>query len=188
MLLSFAQFEREVTAERVRDKIGASKRKGLWMGGVVPLGYDVIDRKLIINEAEAETVRTLFRLYLKHPNVRLVKQDADRLGLTTKSRKPSNNRRPGGKPFTRGHIYKLLANPVYVGEIVHKGARHAGEHDAIIDRETWDAVQEQLKRNAIDRRRGSNVKTPSLLAGLLFDEDGDRLRPSHANNHGRRYR
>ena len=136
MLLSFAQFEREVTGERIRDKIAASKRKGMWMGGVVPLGYDAIDRKLIINEAEAETVRTLFRLYLRHGNVRLVKQDADRLGLTTKSRKPSNNRRPGGEPFTRGHIYKLLAYPVYVGEIVHKGVRHAGEHEAIIDRET----------------------------------------------------
>ncbi len=112
MLLSFAQFEREVTGERIRDKIAASKRKGMWMGGVVPLGYDVIDRKLIINEAEAETVRTLFRLYLNHANVRLVKQDADQLGLTTKSRKPAKGRRQGGKPFTRGHIYKLLANSV----------------------------------------------------------------------------
>ncbi len=188
MLLSFAQFEREVTGERIRDKIAASKRKGMWMGGVVPLGYDVIDRKLIINETEAGTVRTLFRLYLKHANVRLVKQDTDRLGLTTKSRKPANGRRPGGEPFTRGHIYKLLSNPIYVGEIVHKGARHAGEHVGIIDRKTWDAVQEQLRHNAVVRHRGTNAKAPSLLAGLLFDEGGNRMVPSHASKAGRRYR
>jgi hypothetical protein len=154
----------------------------------VPLGYDAIDRKLIINEAEAETVRTLFRLYLRHGNVRLVKQDADRLGLTTKSRKPANGRRSGGEPFTRGHIYKLLANPVYVGEIVHKGVRHAGEHEAIIDRETWDSVQGQLRHNAVVRHRGTNSKAPSLLAGFLFDEDGNRMAPSHASKVGRRYR
>ncbi len=160
----------------------------MWMGGVVPLGYDAIDRKLVINKAEAETVRMLFRLYLSHANVRLVKQEVDRLGLTTKSRNPANGRRPGGEPFTRGHIYKLLANPVYAGEIVHKGARHAGEHDAIIDRKTWDAVQEQLRRNAVARHRDTNIKAPSLLAGLLFDEDGDRMAPSHASKAGRRYR
>ncbi len=104
MLLSFAQFEREVTGERIRDKIAASKRKGMWMGSVVPLGYDVIDRKLIINETEAETVRTLFRLYQQHANVRLVKEEADRRGLRTKLRRPNNGVRRGGEPFTRGHI------------------------------------------------------------------------------------
>ncbi len=188
MLLSFAQFEREVTGERIRDKIAASKRKGMWMGGVVPLGYDVIDRKLVINEAEAETVRLLFRLYLNHANVRLVKEEADRRGLRTKLRKPDNGRRQGGEPFTRGHIYKLLANPVYVGEIVHKGERHAGEHEAIIDRETWDGVQQQLRRNTVVRHRGTNLKAPSLLAGILFDEEGNRMVPSHASKAGRRYR
>jgi DNA invertase Pin-like site-specific DNA recombinase len=188
MLLSFAQFEREVTGERIRDKIAASKRKGMWMGGVVPLGYDVIDRRLIINEAEAKTVRTLFRLYLQHAKVRLVKEEADKMDLRTKSRKPNNGRRRGGEPFTPGHIYKLLSNPIYVGEIVHKGVRHSGEHDGIIDRETWNAVQEQLGRNAVVRRRASNVKAPSLLAGLLFDEDGNRMAPSHASKTGRRYR
>jgi DNA invertase Pin-like site-specific DNA recombinase len=126
MLLSFAQFEREVTGERIRDKIGASKRKGMWMGGVVPLGFDAVERKLVINKAEAETVRTLFRLYLKLGNVRRVQREADRLGLRTKARKPNNGRRPGGAPFTRGHIYKLLANPIYVGDIVHKGERFGG--------------------------------------------------------------
>ncbi|GBF25454.1 DNA-invertase hin [bacterium MnTg02] len=187
MLLSFAQFEREVTGERIRDKIAASKRKGMWMGGVVPLGYDVIDRKLIINETEAETVRMLFRLYLQHANVRLVKEEADRRGLRTKLRKSNSGRRKGGEPFTRGHIYKLLANPIYVGEIGHKGERHAGEHEAIITK-TWDAVQEQLGRNAVVRHRNSNAKSPSLLAGILFDEDGNRMAPSHASKAGRRYR
>jgi len=188
MLLSFAQFEREVTGERIRDKIAASKRKGMWMGGVVPLGYDVIDRKLIINATEAETVRTLFRLYLQHANVRLVKEEVDRRGLRMKLRRPKGGSWKGGEPFTRGHIYKLLANPIYVGEIVHKGERHAGAHEAIIDRKTWDAVQEQLGRNAVVRHRNSNAKAPSLLAGIITDEDGNRMAPSHASKAGRRYR
>ena len=188
MLLSFAQFEREVTGERIRDKIAASKRKGMWMGGVVPLGYDVIDRKLVINEAEAETVRTLFRLYQQHASVRAVKEEADCRGLRAKLRRPNNGRRHGGAPFTRGHIYKLLSNPIYVGEIVHKGERNAGQHEAIIDRETWDAVHEQLVRNAVVRQRHSNAKAPSLLAGLIFDQAGDRMVPSHASKAGRRYR
>ncbi|MBE9554681.1 MAG: recombinase family protein [Proteobacteria bacterium] len=188
MLLSFAQFEREVTGERIRDKIAASKKKGMWMGGVVPLGFTAVDRKLVIEEAEAETVRTLFRLYLQHANVWRVKEEADHLGLRTKARKPNNGGRNGGESFTRGHLYKLLSNPIYIGEIVHKGERHAGEHDAIIDRETWDAVQEQLKCNAVVRHRRSNAKAPSLLAGLLLDENGQRLVPSHASKAGRRYR
>ena len=102
--------------------------------------YSAIDRKLVIEEAEAETVRTLYRLYLQHANAGRVREEADRLGLRTKARKPNNGGRNGGEPFTRGHLYKLLSNPIYVGEVVHKGEHHAGEHDAIIDRETWDAV------------------------------------------------
>ncbi len=149
MLLSFAPFEREVTGERIRDKIAASKRKGMWMGGVVPLGYDVVDRKLVLNVAEAETVRTLFRLYLKHSNVRPVEQEADQPELRAKARKPNNGRRPGSVPFTRGHIYRLLSNAIYVGDIVHKGERFEGEHKAIIDHEVRDAVQEQLRSNAV---------------------------------------
>ncbi len=188
VLLSFAQFEREVTAERIRDKIAASKKKGMWMGGLSPLGYDSVERKLVINGAEAKTVRTLFGLYLKHASVKLVQQEADRQRLRTKVRKPNNGRRRGGESFTRGHLYKLLANPIYVGEIAHKGMRYAGEHQGIIDRETWDAVQEQLARNAVVRRCRSNAKAPSLLAGLLFDGDGIRMIPSHANKAGRRYR
>ena len=188
VLLSFAQFEREVTAERIRDKIAASKKKGMWMGGLTPLGYDAVDKKLVVNEVEAATVRRLFELYLKHANMTLVKQEADRLNLKTKTRTPNNGQRCDGGQFTRGHLYKLLANPIYVGEIAHKGMRYVGEHEAIIDRETWDAVQEQLARNATARRCRSNAKAPSLLAGLLFDGDGIRMVPSHANKAGRRYR
>jgi hypothetical protein len=123
MLLSFAQFEREVTGERIRDKIAASKRKGMWMGGVVPLGFDVEDKKLVVNPAEAEMVRTLFRHYLDLGNVGRVQQAAHRLDLRTKARRPNNGKRQGGEPFTRGHIYKLLSNPIYLGEVVHKGVR-----------------------------------------------------------------
>jgi DNA invertase Pin-like site-specific DNA recombinase len=188
VLLSFAQFEREVTAERIRDKIAASKKKGMWMGGVVPLGYDVEERKLVINPVEAVTVRKLFRLYLKHGNARLVKEKSDRLGLKTKSRKPNNGTRPGAASFTRGHIYQLLANSIYVGEISHKGERYPGEHAPIIDRKTWEAVQAQLEQNAARRRHPANAKDPSLLAGLLHDGEGRPMTPSHANKAGRRYR
>ena len=188
MLLSFAQFEREVTGERIRDKIAASKKKGLWMGGVVPLGYEVQDRKLVINAQEAKTVRTIFRLYLDQENVARVQREAQRLGLRTKARKPNNGKRPGGAPFTRGHIYKLLANPIYIGEIVHKGERYPGEHEAIIDRETWQAVQSQLERNAVDRHCSTNGRTRSLLTGLLVDAEGERLVPTYATKAGRRYR
>jgi site-specific DNA recombinase len=188
VLLSFAQFEREVTAERIRDKIAASKKKGMWMGGVVPLGYDVVDRKLVPNEPEAETVRTLFQLYLEHGNVRSVHQEADRLGLRTKARKPNNGQRCGGEPFTRGHIYKVLSNPIYIGQIAYKGQSYNGEHPAIVDRESWERVQEQLKRNAVNRHRATNTKTGSLLAGLLVDAEGRKLVPTYANKAGRRYR
>jgi DNA invertase Pin-like site-specific DNA recombinase len=188
VLLSFAQFEREVTGERIRDKIAASKKKGLWMGGVVPLGYDVQDRKLVVNPVEADTVRTLFNLYLEHANTRIVKHHADRLGLRTKRRTRRYGDRKGGEPFQRGHINKVLTNPVYVGEITHKGVRYAGEQKAIIERTTWEAVQAQLARNAVVRRHQGNAQCPSLLAGLLFDEQGDRLSPTHASKGGRRYR
>jgi site-specific DNA recombinase len=188
VLLSFAQFEREVTAERIRDKIAASKKKGMWMGGLVPHGYDVRDRKLVINAAEAEAVRILFRLYRELGTVRRLKEEADRLGLVTKQRLQSSGRVTGGGPFTRGHLYQLLSNPIYVGEIAHKGASYPGRHDAIIDRETFDAIQHQLTGNAASRHSATNAKEPSLLTGLACDETGDRLCPTHANKNGRRYR
>ena len=188
MLLSFAQFECEVTGERIRDKIAASKRKGKLMGGYVPLGYEARDRSLVIDEAEAETVRTVFRLYLEHGNVRRVKDEADRIRLTTKLRPSPDRTLRGGRPLSRGHIYKRLGNPLYVGRIAHKGAIHPGQHSPIIDAETWEAVQARLAGDAQDRRCGARAAKPSLLAGLLCDEAGRRFTPTHAVKNGRRYR
>ena len=191
VLLSFAQFEREVTAERIRDKIAASKKKGMWMGGVVPLGYDVVDRKLIVNPSEAETVRTLFRLYREVGTVKLLKEEADRIGLRTKARKPNNpsqSGRRGGDPFTMGHLYKLLANRLYLGEMTHKGASYPGEHDAIIGPDLWNAVQDQLSRNALKRSRTAKTNGSNLLTGLLYDEQGNRISPHYCVKQGRRYR
>ena len=188
MLLSFAQFEREVTGERIRDKIAASKEKGMWMGGFVPLGYEAKDRTLVINEVEAETVRSVFRLYLEHGSVRLVKVEADRLGLTTKLRQTEEVRMRGDRPLSRGYIYKLLGNPLYVGRIPHKGQTYEGQHAAIIDKETWEAAQAKLAGNTNERRSGKGTKEPSLLAGMLYDEHGNRFSPSHAVKKGMRYR
>jgi hypothetical protein len=188
VLLSFAQFEREVTAERIRDKIAASKKKGMWMGGVVPLGYDVVDRKLVVNADEAGTVRTLFDLYRRLGTVKAVKEEADRLGLRTKLRKPNNGSRDGGVPFRIGHLHKLLTSCIYIGEIGHKGERYPGEHQHIIERALWDAVQMQLANNAVKRRAGANAASASLLTGLLRDENGRLLKPSLASKSGRRYR
>jgi DNA invertase Pin-like site-specific DNA recombinase len=188
VLLSFAQFEREVTAERIRDKIAASKKKGMWMGGVVPLGYDVRDRKLVVNEAEAATVRTIFDLYREYGNTLRVEEAADKLGLRTKARIRADGGRQGGAPFTRGHVNKLLVNHLYVGEVHYKGTSYPGEHQGIIDRDLWDAVQARLARNAVIRRTRSNADVPSLLAGLVETGDGARLTPSHCVKQGQRYR
>jgi DNA invertase Pin-like site-specific DNA recombinase len=188
MLLSFAQFEREVTGERIRDKIAASKRKGMWMGGYVPLGYEASGRTLTIHEEEAETVRTVFGLYLELGTVRRVKEEVDRRGMTTKLRLGAGGRMRGGQPFSRGHLYHLLSNPLYVGRIAHNGETFEGQHPAIIDRETWDGVQKRLADNAVDRPARARVTEPSPLRGKLFDEDGVPLTPSHAVKAGRRYR
>jgi DNA invertase Pin-like site-specific DNA recombinase len=188
VLLSFAQFEREVTGERIRDKIAASKKKGLWMGGLVPLGYDLKDRNLLINPAEAETVRTLFRIYLELGTVRRLKEEADHRSFVTKRRQLSSGRAIGGGPFTRGHLYCLLSNPIYAGDVRHRGVTYSGRHEAIIDRETFGSVQRQLTGNAAERGSRTNAKVPSLLTGLVYDETGDRLCPTHANKKGRRYR
>src|SRR5882672_11007742 len=140
VLLSFAQFEREVTGERIRDKIAASKQKGMWMGGWVPIGYDRKDRTLVINQDEAKTVRTIFELFLRLRNVRKVHAELARLKLTTKPYPISTGKILGGLPFSRGHIYRILSNPLYIGEIAHKEVRHAGQHPRIIDQEIWEAV------------------------------------------------
>jgi site-specific DNA recombinase len=188
VLLSFAQFEREVTAERIRDKIAASKKKGMWMGGPPPLGYDVVDKKLVVNRAEAETVRTLFRLYRELGTVRNLLSEANRLGVVTKHRATKDGSVTGGKAFTGGNLYQLLGNPLYTGRIRHKGNDYPGQHEAIIDDEMWQAVQQQLSGNGTPRRTNRNAKLSSLLTGLLYDETGDRLCPSHANKNGKRYR
>jgi DNA invertase Pin-like site-specific DNA recombinase len=188
ILLSFAQFEREVTGERIRDKIGASKKKGMWMGGFVPIGYEATDRTLAIVESEAETVRTIFRLYLELGTVTLVEEELRRSGIMTKRYVAASGRTTGGKPFSRGHIYKLLGNPLYVGEISHKGTTYPGQHPAIIDRDIWDAAQAQLAANTRGNRSRANLKEASLLSGFLFDEAGCRMVADHAVKNGRRYR
>jgi DNA invertase Pin-like site-specific DNA recombinase len=179
MLLSFAQFEREVTAERIRDKIAASKRRGLWMGGSVPLGYDPDGRTLKINDAEVTTIRKLYDLYEKHRTVREVKAAADELNLRSKQRTTTGGKQTGGVAFDRGHIYHLLTNPIYAGRIRHKAKVHEGQHDAIIDPERWDRIQQMLQDGAAKGRARKTAKQRSLLCGKLFDETGDRLTPSH---------
>src|SRR6202166_1444955 len=188
VLLSFAQFEREVTGERIRDKIAASKKKGMWMGGNVPLGYDANERTLVINPAEAETVRRVFALYRELGCVRRVKEAADRLGLRTKCSTTTNGTERGGKPFSRGHLYTLLSNPIYPGHIAHKGELHPGQQAALIDDESWSTVRDRLAANTSHHRRRAKAAEPSLLAGLLVDARGERLTPSHAVKKGRRYR
>ena len=188
VLLSFAQFEREVTAERIRDKIAASKKKGLWMGGLVPLGYDKRDDGLEINQAEAETVRSLFQAYVRFGNVRRLKQHADDLEYRTKTRTLTSGRVVEGKPFTRGRLYHLLSNPIYRGKIRHKAELYEGVHDAVIDEELWSEVQTKLSQNRVVRKARCNVRNPSPLAGRVFDGNGEPLTPSHSNKKGQRYR
>jgi site-specific DNA recombinase len=188
VLLSFAQFEREVTGERIRDKIAASKQKGMWMGGWVPIGYDRKDRSLTINETEAVTVRTVFELFLKLKNVQRVQAELVRLNLTTKPYATPRGRAVGGLSFARGHIYKILSNPLYIGEIEHRGVRYPGQHPPLIEAGTWDAVQAQLATNHHENRARTNAKSKSLLAGLIYDDAGNRLVSSHATKNGKRYR
>src|SRR5689334_7931894 len=167
VLLSFAQFEREVTGERIRDKIAASK-KGMWMGGNVPLGYDADERTLVINPAEAETVRRIFALYRELGCVRRVKEEADRLGLRTKCSITANGTERGDKPFSRGHLYTLLANPIYTGRIAHKGELFPGQQPALIDDESWSAVRDQLAANTSNHRRRANLTSPIRPAVARF--------------------
>jgi site-specific DNA recombinase len=189
VLLSFAQFEREVTGERIRDKIAASKKKGLWMGGFVPLGYRPDQRTLVIHKKEAEIVQTIFRLYCETGSVAKVEAELVRRGIRRpKSKAITSGRTYGGRTFTRGEIYKFLSNPVYVGEIGHKGQRFDGQHPAIIDPKTWALARTRLATNTHARHIQLGAKDPSLLAGLLFDDTGTRLTPTHTNRQGKRYR
>ena len=192
VLLSFAQFEREVTAERIRDKIAASKKKGLWMGGALPLGYDrhadPQRRELVVNEGEAEVVRTLFRLYADLGNLRFVETEAARLGLRPKSMTLPSGQVRGAGPFTRGQLHYLLTNPVYIGRIRHKDLTYPGQHPAIIDAALWQDVQTKLiAASARPRGRSETTTDTRILTGKLRDETGDLLTPTHTRRHGRRF-
>ncbi len=188
MLLSFAQFEREIAGERIRDKIAASKAKGMWMGGNVPLGYDVKERKLIVNQAEAETVRMIFRRYAELGSVRLLAEELSGLGIVSKRREGAGGVLAGGNRFSRGALYTLLQNPIYRGEIGHQGKVYPGQHEAIVEAEHWKLVQDKLAGNRQARALGATAEEPSLLAGLIVDGEGHRMTPTHAVKKGRRYR
>jgi site-specific DNA recombinase len=188
VLLSFAQFEREVTGERIRDKIAASKRKGMWVGGVAPLGYDVRDGKLVIESSEAKTVRRIFKRYCDLGSVRLLKDELDKSGTRSKVRVAKNGERSGGESFSRGALYTLLRNPIYIGEVKHKGTRYPGLHQPIIVRAVWDKTDELLHAHAARTRGTATRSMRSPLAGKIFDESGAALTPSHAIKGKRRYR
>jgi DNA invertase Pin-like site-specific DNA recombinase len=188
ILLSFAQFEREVIGERIRDKIAASKRKGMWMGGIPPIGYRVEDRKLVIVDSEAEVVRSIFRRYAELGSARLLKDQLEARGIKSKSWTTASGRRVGGKSFSRGALNLMLQNRLYRGEVVHKGQSHPGEHTPIVDQPLWDAVQAQLAANTAERNSGTRTRQPSLLVGMLFDGQGNRMTPTQATKKGRQYR
>jgi site-specific DNA recombinase len=188
VLLSFAQFEREVTGERIRDKIAASKRKGMWMGGMVPLGYDLKGRKLVVNANEAGRVLEIYRRYLQLGCVRKLKLELEHRRLRSKKRISKSGNRSGGAAYSRGALYKILQNRVYLGEITHRGQSYAGEHEGIVTLELWEKVQALLRSNNQARRNGTKTSAPSLLAGLVYDDQGNRFTPSHAVKKGKRYR
>jgi hypothetical protein len=187
VLLSFAQFERELIGERVRDKIAASKRKGIWVGGPVPLGYATVDKKLVVVSAEAEVVKTIFARYLELGSVRALADGLDRRGIRSKSRRLSNGRIIGGGRFGVGALAHFLKNRFYIGEVAYRGGVYRGQHEPILDRALFAAVQRKLAAKTVVRRcrlRGS----PALLAGYIFDERGNRMTPTHTNKRGVRYR
>ena len=187
VLLSFAQFEREVTSERIRDKIGASKRKGLWVGGVVPLGYQAKDRKITVVADEAKTVRHIFRRYLELGSLNLLLTDLRRTGVKTKLRPLSNGRMIGGIAFTRGSLAAFLRNRFYIGEVRYKGEVFPGEQSAILDPALFEEAQTKLDQQRTNHAK-ARQKSQSLLTGRIFDERGNRMTPSHAVKNGMRYR
>jgi DNA invertase Pin-like site-specific DNA recombinase len=178
ILLSFAQFEREVIGERIRDKFAASRRKGMWMGGWAPVGYDIKDRKLAINKSEAALVRQIFERFVQLKSAtKLVRELAA---------KDARNKQ--GKPIEKGYLYRVLNNRVYMGEAVHKGVSHPGEHKAIINRKLWDKAQTILRESPRKRAANTKARTPALLKGLLFGPDGSAMTPTHTRRRGRLYR
>ncbi len=188
VLLSFAQFEREITGERIRDKFAASKKKGMWMGGVVPLGYQCVDRRLVVNPAEAETVREIFRHYLRLGCVRKLKEFLDQKQIRSRVRAGRNGGARSGGIFSRGALYHLLNNRIYIGDITHKDHVYPGQQPGIVDKALWDRVAARLRANDQARRTGESRSVSSLLSGRLFDGDGIRLTPTHSLKNGKRYR
>lgn len=178
VLLSFAQFEREVTGERIRDKIAASRAKGMWMGGFVPWGYDAIDRKLVINEAEAAQIRYIFERFVELGSATRLTRELVRKGIINKR----------GRPIDKGFLYKLFRNRVYLGEAVHKGTSYPGEHQAIISQELWDKVHAILKISPRTRANNTRAQTPAMLKGLLFTDTGVAMTPTHTRKGERLYR
>jgi len=187
VLLSFAQFERELSSERVRDKIAASRRKGKWTGGSVPLGYDSEDKKLVVNATEARTVRTIFSRYLELGSFGRLVADLDARGIVTKRRATKNPKFDGGIPFTYGPLAHFLKNRIYLGEVHHGGKWFKGEHKAILDRKLFESVQQLLKHNRIERSKRSS-ESGAPLQGKLFDDKGNRMSPSFSTKNGVRYR
>jgi site-specific DNA recombinase len=188
VLLSFAQFEREVTGERIRDKIAASKKKGMWMGGVVPLGYEVKDRKLIVNEVEAGQVRHMFQRYLSLGTIVALQEELATQGVVSKLRTSASGRQTGGTIITHGALSHLIQNRTYVGEVHHRGQHYPGEHSAIIGQDIFEQAQRQHNENCVARKNGHNIIDPSLLSGLLSDCVGRPMTPTHACKGSRRYR
>ena len=188
VLLSFAQFEREIAGERIRDKFRASRQKGMWMGGSVPLGYEVKDRALVINNIEAAKVLLIYKQYLELGSVRDLAGYLDSNGIRSHRRATQSGKMVGGHRITRGSLYLMLQNPVYVGMVVHKGARHPGLHQPIIEHELWDRVQASLSEKRVEHRSQTRARVPSPLAGLVFDSSGERLTPTHSRRASLRYR
>jgi site-specific DNA recombinase len=188
MLLSFAQFEREVTGERIRDKIAASKKKGLWMGGPVPLGYDVVNRKLVVNETEARTVEMIMRRYVALSSVRELKRELDDKGIVTKQTTLKTGATRGGIGFGLGGLQSLLKNRIYIGEIKHWSNHYPGEHQAIVGRDLFDRVQAVMASVTIEQKHGARAAEASLLSGLIRDALDRPMYASHAVKNGKRYR
>src|SRR5712671_5021537 len=187
ILLSFAQFEREVTAERIRDKFSASRKKGIFMGGNPPLGYDPKDRKLVINQAEAETIRLIFQRYLELGSVSQLRAELDAKGIRTKAWISTRGKHMGGGPWYIGPLRHILRNRVYIGDARHKGTAHPGEHDAIITRELFDAVQAKLDGNCKSHERKRTIGSDALLTGLIFDDRGNAMSPMKSRRRDGRF-
>jgi site-specific DNA recombinase len=188
ILLSFAQFERELTSERIRDKFLASRKKGMWMGGSEPLGYVVEDKKLKIHEKEAELVQFIFKRFTQTGSATLLAKELNKKGHTTKKRVLKSGKTQGGQPFNKGSLAKILHNVTYIGKVAHKGSVYDGMHEGIIEERQWDQVQSIFKQN--DRGRSNNTKmnTSALLTGLLYTKDGHAMSPTHTRKKGKQYR